>query len=134
MTVDDGLDGRRGGEGAGSGDAGRPVGRRLETLVGGGGRRDPSVPVRLVREFKGLTVDELMADERIAEMLPGRVRAALQQIERGDLGAAERALPGEFGAVLPGPWHERRRRRLLRTTWPWLVLTAAAALLLWWSW
>jgi hypothetical protein len=54
--------------------------------------------------------------------LPGQVRSALRHIERGDFAAAERALPGEWAPVLPGPG--RRRRRWLL---PVAVLAAAVA-------
>ena len=66
-------------------------------------------PVRLRREFKGLTVADLLRDE-VVESLPGQVRSALAHIERGDLAAAERALPGHFATVLEGPGHRRPRR------------------------
>ncbi len=68
--------------------------------------------VRLVREFKGLTVADLLRDE-IVERLPGQARHVLRQIERGDLAAAERALPGEFAPVLAGPAPKRARRWVL---------------------
>jgi hypothetical protein len=66
-------------------------------------------PVRLRREFKGLTVADLHRDE-VASRLPGQVRSALNDIERGDFDAAERALPGEFVSVLAGPGYHRRYR------------------------
>lgn len=129
MVADDGYDEP---QGTATPDDGRG-GRRLGTLRGGG-RRDAAAPVRLVREFKGLTVDELLADEAIAELLPGRVRSALQHIERGDLRAAEEALPGQFGPVLPGPGHRKPRRR-----WPlfwvgWVLLLVLSTALLCWTW
>lgn len=54
-----------------------------------------------------------MADlhrEEIVSRLPGQVRSALNHIERGDLDAAERALPGQFATVLAGPGYRRRYR------------------------
>ena len=75
--------------------------------------------VRLLREFKGLRVEDLLADAALAAQLPGRAQSALECIQRGDLAGAEKALPGRFGAVLPGPGHraslgrEGRRYRIL---------------------
>lgn len=91
-------------------------------LVVGGGQ--PVADVRLRREFKGLTVEELVADLGIDEQLPGRVQSALDAITRGDLPTALDALPGRFGAVLPGPGHRSaaRSRPVL-----WIVLAALAA-------
>jgi len=64
-------------------------------------------PVRLRREFKGLTVSCLQREE-VARHLPGQVRSALACIERGDFAGAERALPGQLADVLAGPGHRRR--------------------------
>ena len=66
-------------------------------------------PVRLRREFKGLTVADIQLEE-VARILPGQVRSALAWIERGDLGAAERALPGQLATIIEGPGHGRRPR------------------------
>lgn len=79
-------------------------------------------PVRLRREFKGLTVADLHRDE-VANRLPGQVRSALNHIERGDLDAAERALPGQFAKVLAGPGYRRRYR------WPEFAIVAVLAVL-----
>lgn len=109
-------------EGGGtSGTGKRPALPFGPTLAGGG---QPSVDVRLRREFKGLTVEELVADLGIDEQLPGRVQSALEAIRRGDLRGADEALPGRFGAVLPGPGHRSgsRSRRVL-----WIVVAALAA-------
>ncbi|MCA8951276.1 MAG: hypothetical protein KDE27_17345 [Planctomycetes bacterium] len=96
--------------------------RRVEGPVDGG---DGPPPVRLVREYKGLTVADLERDE-IVERLPGQVRSALHHLERGDLAAAERALPGAFAPLLPGPGADRPGRRPLRSTMLlWVVVTAA---------
>lgn len=64
-------------------------------------------PVRLRREFKGLTVADIQQEE-VARVLPGQVRSALEWIERGDFVAAERALPGQLATVIEGPGHGRR--------------------------
>ncbi len=94
-------------------------------MVGPLGSPEPPRATKLRREFKGLTVADLLVAE-LAEQLPGRVRSALHQLERGDLAAAERALPGEFARVLPGPGHRRRRR--VRWRRPLLLLLAAIVL------
>ena len=74
---------------------------------------DASPPaVHLWREWKGPTVADLLRDEYVAR-LPGQVRSALHHLERGDLAAAERALPGEFPPVLRGPCRVPRGHRLL---------------------
>lgn len=88
------------GEGQSSGpENGPPPLRALGGPIDGTG----SAPqVRLRREWKGLTVADLLRDE-IVERLPGQVRSALRQIERCDYEAAERALPGELAPLLPGP-------------------------------
>ena len=57
-------------------------------------------PIRLRREFKGLTVADLHTEE-VALLLPGQVCSALEHIEIGDLAAAERAEQrGACGQVL----------------------------------
>lgn len=96
-------------------------GLRLRSLPGGG--RAPSDPfeVRLRREFKGLTVSELVTDLSLSERLPGQVRSALERIEEGDLAAADQLLPGRFGSVLAGPGHRRVGRLHMR----WLLLSLA---------
>lgn len=81
----------------------------LRAVDGPLGPTEPPPPTRLRREFKGLTVADLHCAE-LVERLPGRVRSALRHLERGDLAAAERVLPGEFAPVLQGPGHRRRRR------------------------
>lgn len=78
--------------------------------------------VRLRREFKGLTVRDLLADQGLDEQLPGRVASALENIRRCDYAAAERDLPGDFGKVLEGPNRRCARRRFAR----WIVLCALA--------
>lgn len=90
---------------------------RLRAVDGPVRGSTPPPPVRLVREFKGLTVADLLRDE-LVERLPGQVRSALRHAERGDWEAAERALPGEFAPVLAGPGHHRRSRR------PWVFVLA----------
>jgi hypothetical protein len=106
----------------------RPV---LQRVAGPIDRSVPPPRVTLRREFKGLTVADLLQHET-AERLPGRVRSALLHLERGDLRAAEQALPGEFRPLLQGPGHVRRARRRLV-----LWLTAAAigvAAIVAWQW
>lgn len=103
------------------------AGLHLRRLAGGGRDRLPA-EVRLLREFKGPTVRELTDDADLAVQLPGQVRSALQHLERGDLAAAEQALPGRFAAVLPGPGHRRAAGRGRR--WSLVLLLALAAALL----
>lgn len=83
--------------------------------------------VRLHREFKGLTVRDLLADARLADQLPGAVRSALAHIESGDLAAAERVLPGHFAPLLAGPFEAVARRRRRLAVWITIVALAAAA-------
>ncbi|MBL8731765.1 MAG: hypothetical protein JNN13_05310 [Planctomycetes bacterium] len=115
--TDDAEPGERPAAAEGAGASGlRLVGGRREAGVG------PPPPVALRREFKGLTVADLLRDE-IVDKLPGQARSALHHLERGDHAAAERALPGSFAPVLSGPWRRRRERRLLVA----LVVIAAIA-------
>ncbi len=100
----------------------RPVSKvTLRRVEGPIDPADGPPPVQLLREYKGLTVADLVRDE-IVDRLPGQVRTALNHIRNGDFEAAERALPGDFSPVLRGPGFERRRshRFLL-----WLLVTAA---------
>lgn len=83
-----------------------------------GGSAPPRV--RLVREFKGLTVADLLRDE-IVDRLPGQVRSVLHHVERGDFATAERMLPGDFAPVLPGPTPKRSAHRL------WIALALVGA-------
>lgn len=86
-------------------------------------------PVMLRREFKGLTVADMLRDE-IVDKLPGQARSALRHIEHGDYAAAERALPGHFAPVYAGPWQQRSRRRLWLVFGLAVVLACASALAL----
>lgn len=103
---------------------------RLHAVSGPAAAADPAPAPRLWREWKGLTVADLLRTE-IAERLPGQVRSALHHLQRGDLRAAEAALPGEFAKVLPGPGRRRaaRARRLGALA---AAVAAAAALAAWW--
>lgn len=96
----------------------------------GAGAAGPAPEVRLHREFKGLTVADLMRLE-IAERLPGQVQRALRQIQSGAFAAADESLPGAFPPIYAGPGSTRARRR-----GPWLVAlvlsAAAAATAVWW--
>ncbi len=107
----------------------RSSGSRLHCLPGGGEDGADLDTTPLLREFKGLTVKELLVDTTRTQQLPGKVLAALREIERGDLAAAERALPGHFGAVLEGPGHRRRRRRRRSVLVLVAVLVAATVVL-----
>jgi hypothetical protein len=100
--------------------------RPLQALHGGGAADDrPPPTIRLVREYKGPTVADLMRDDALVAALPGRVRSVLQQLERGDFGGADSALDAASGRILSGPFAPRRwRRRLLLAM---LAVAAAAA-------
>jgi hypothetical protein len=119
VTVDGGNGGS---EGEVRGSAPVPPGPRLVRVAGPPGPRpaEPPPAVRLVREYKGLTVADLLRDE-ILDRLPGQARAALHHLQRGDLAAAERALPGEFAEVLRGPG---AGRRLALSRLLWFLVTA----------
>jgi hypothetical protein len=86
----------------------------------------PERSVRLHREWYGLTVADLLRPD-LAERLPGQVRSALRDLERGDLAAADRNLPEACAPVLPGPGHRRTERRRARLLAVWLVVLLAAA-------
>lgn len=105
-------------------------GVRLRAISGTSSGGDPPPSVRLRREFKGLTVADLLRDE-VVERLPGQVRSALHHIERGDHAAADRALPGEFAPVLVGPGHRRARRHDLTAAVFVAGVVAAMALASW---
>tara|TARA_R110002072_G_scaffold46591_2_gene128899 strand:- start:84707 stop:84994 length:288 start_codon:yes stop_codon:yes gene_type:complete len=91
---------------------------------------EPAPPVRLRREFKGLTVADLHREE-IASRLPGQARSALNHIEHGDLDAAERALPGQFANVIAGPGFRRRHRYRAFAVAAVLAVLAGSALASW---
>lgn len=119
--------GLQSGTGDGTGSS-RPA---LQRVDGPLGHPEPAPEVRLRREFKGLTVADLLRPE-IVDRLPGRVRSALHHLQRGDLAAADRSLPGEFAPVLPGPGHRAAERRALVLFVAVLgVLVAAAVAALW---
>ncbi len=98
---------------------------RWQSVVSAHGPADAAPTVRLRREFKGLTVRDLVADAGLDDQLPGVVRSALAHIERGNLAAAESVLPGHFAPVLDGPGRDYRhaRRRFVR----WIAIAALAA-------
>jgi hypothetical protein len=98
----------------------------LQALPGEAQPPETPADVRLLREFKGLTVADLERDDVVAR-LPGQVRSALRHLRRGDLAAAERALPGDFAPVLAGPGHRPATPRRLVVAVVVLALAAAAA-------
>ncbi|MSR37270.1 MAG: hypothetical protein EXS02_00315 [Planctomycetes bacterium] len=103
---------------------------RLQPVPADGVPAKVALSVRLLREFKGLLVKDLLADATLAEQLPGRARSALAHLERGDLAAAERALPGHFATLLPFPRSQRKRER--GPSLVVLLLTALAILTVAW--
>lgn len=111
-----------------AGPAHRP---RLRALPGGGaGRTDPALAsVRMVREWRGLTVADLLRPD-VAGRLPGQVRSALAELERGDLAAADRKLPEACAPLLPGPGHRRMAQRRARACAAALVVLLAG--FTWW--
>lgn len=86
--------------------------------------------MQLCREWKGLTVADLYRDEFVGR-LPGQVSKALAHLERGDLAAADQALPETAAAVLAGPGHRRYQYRLLAALVAVTAIAAATALALW---
>jgi hypothetical protein len=96
--------------------------RPLQALPGGGAVDDRPPPmIRLVREYKGPTVADLMRDDALVAALPGRVRSVLQQLEHGDLAGADAAIDATRGRILSGPFAPRRWRRR------WLLAMLGAA-------
>ena len=107
----------------------RPVGLRAVPAVPDPGPPSPPPAVYLRRELKLPTVSHLLRDDDAVRRLPGQARSALRHLQHGDLAAAERVLPGEFGSVLQGPGGERRaRRRLARRVAVLLLVLAWIAL------
>jgi hypothetical protein len=103
---------------------------RLTAVPRSRAAEEPPPAVRLRREFKGLTVADLLRDE-IVDRLPGQVRSACRHIENLDFAAAERQLPSAWAPVLPGPWRPRRERWVLATTAVFAVVLVAATLAAW---
>lgn len=106
----------------------RPPGPRLHSSHPSAPGQDAPTAVPLRREYKGLTVADLWREDLVAK-LPGQVRSALRHIQHGDWAAADRALPGDFAPVLPGPGHRRAEARRRRLLW-WVVGVVLLALLL----
>jgi hypothetical protein len=85
-------------------------------VVGGGGppaSPDEIVPpeVDLVREYKGPTVNEVLAaPPGVLDLLPGQVRSMEQAIGDSDLGEADRQMDRALGLLLRGPGHRASRR------------------------
>ena len=74
----------------------------------GGEEPKPCPPTRLVREFKGPTIEDLIVEDEEVDLLPGRVQAVLRAIEQGDLARADRGLDRAVGSLIPGPGFGRR--------------------------
>ncbi|MGE3175640.1 MAG: hypothetical protein AB7O97_23660 [Planctomycetota bacterium] len=124
----DGADGRSAG-----GDA--PDGSGLRSVAAAPAPERALPPgVRLRREYKGPTVRDLLADQGLDEVLPGQVRSALAHLERGDVAAAEAAMPGHFAAVLPGPGRRAADRRRRQVGWitAAVLATALVTATIWW--
>lgn len=114
-------------------------GRRRRTAfavlagAGGAGARD-AAPVRLLREYKGPTVRDLLASPAaVLDLLPGRVRSVEEAVRAADLAAADAHMSRALGLLLPGPGHRRRRRALLAEVFTaalWVWFAALLVLLL----
>jgi hypothetical protein len=108
----------------------RPTDAAGFLLLRGGGDTGES-PVKLVREFKGPSVRDLLhADPEELDLLPGRVRAMAMALEDEDLAEAERRIDRALGSILPGPTPTRGRRRR-RPVWIAIVACVAAAATVW---
>lgn len=103
---------------------------RLRAVRGPLAPPEPRPPVHLWREWKGLTVADLLRDE-VAGKLPGQVMSALRHAQRGDWQRADAALPGEFAPVLPGPRSARGSHRWLVVILAIAAVMAAVALATW---
>lgn len=93
---------------------------------------DLEQPVRLIREYKTATVDELIRRADSGEVwLPGQMEAVEAAIQRGDLPSAGEILAVGFGA---GGGSKRRWTRGRPAGW-WIVaaLTLGLVGLLWWT-
>lgn len=118
--------------------AGATVGGTLRLVPGGllSGARVGQGEVRLVREFKGPRVDEMLAAApEVVDRLPGVVRTMHEAVLEGDLEVAEARLDEAVGSLLTGPGSERRRglSRRQRRALALLVAAVAAGAGLWWA-
>ena len=72
--------------------------------------------VRLIREFKGPTVEDLLMDDgETIGRLPGQVCEVVDAIEVADYRRASDRLDASIGALLRGPGFRRRRELRLLT-------------------
>ena len=72
--------------------------------------------VRLIREFKGPTVEDLLEDDgEHNKSLPAQVRDVLHAIESGDYRRASSSLDDSIGGLLRGPGFCRRGQDRLFT-------------------
>lgn len=93
---------------------------------------DHALRIRLVREWKGPTVRDLVAAiERPESAVPSGARTALRAIEAGDLARADAALDATVGRILPGPGARKVTRDwwMLLLVWLWLTLLFVAVVL-----
>ncbi len=110
----------------------------LRLLPAGSSETAPTNPpeVRLIREFKGPTVEDLLEDEADkTAKLPAQVREVLHAIESGDYRRASSSLDESIGGLLQGPGFRRRSRDHIGTN---LLLLGFIAVALWtvvtWIW
>lgn len=86
------------------------------------------VPVRLVREFKGPTLDGLLdLEEHEVARLPQRLEEVLEAVEDGALAAADDALDRALAPLHRGPGHHRPGR-LFRWMCIWFLVLLGALL------
>lgn len=106
--------------------------RVLPPLRGAPAVADHGLNVRLVREYKGPTVRDLLAAvEPPDAVLPGAVRGALRAIESGALERADAELEAAVGRLLPGPGARGHQRDWVMPLliWCWLSLLVLAFVL-----
>ena len=89
-------------------------------------------PVDLVREYKGPTVEQVLAaSEAVSDLLPGRVATMERAIETDDLKSADERIDQTLGLLLAGPGN-RPVRRAWGSLWVWCGLAAAVVGAIWW--
>ena len=106
--------------------------RVLPPLRGRNAVSEHARAVRLVREFKGPTVRDLLAAvEPPNPTLPSGVRSALRAIESGALERADGELSSAIGRLLPGPGARGKTRDWVMPVliWCWLSLLVLAFVL-----
>ncbi len=120
----------------------RQCGRRLGAIElkvvsqdGAGPAPEEAEPpeVDLIREYKGPTVDELLAaPPGVLDLLPGQVRSMEDALQASDLGEADRRMDRALGLLLRGPGHRTGRRPgMVVPMLLWLWFGVLLSLLIW---